>query len=62
VGEIISNKYLLKKGLWFWCFNNNWKIFGKKSSIIWILNFSDAIFALTKFKHLLKCYQERWRD
>ena len=42
--------------------NNIPKNFRKKWMNIWILNFSNAIFALTKFKHLLKCYQERWRD
>lgn len=30
---------------------------------IWILTFSERIFAFTKFKeNVLKCYQERWRD
>jgi len=32
-----------------------------KNKIIftWIFNFSEPIFALTKFNNLLKCYQER---
>jgi len=30
--------------------------------IICLLNFSVAIFVLTKFNNVLKCYQERWRD
>ena len=51
---IIKQKLLLEIQL---------SLFNKiKRKNIWLLTFSNAIFVLTKFNNLLKCYQERQRD